>query len=97
MSKFYSDDPETMGYFLPEESQHRLKKLHEYVEFLSHLAQPRRAGEGQEWVPEIRVGEVCPWPACRGHCPIGAQRRMGAGPTVVSGPSQTAGSECTSS
>jgi len=58
MSTFDSHDPETTGYFLPEESQHRLKKLREYVQFLSHLAQPRRAGEGQEWMPEVRVGEV---------------------------------------
>ncbi len=58
MSKFDSDDLETMGYFLPEDSQLRLKKLHEYVEFLSHLAQPRIADEEREGVPEIRVGEV---------------------------------------
>lgn len=58
MSTFESHDPETTGYFLPEESKHRLKKLREYVQFLSHLVQPRRAGEGQEWMPEIRVGEV---------------------------------------
>ena len=43
MSTFDSDDLETMGYFLPEDSQLRLKKLREYVEFLSHLAQPRMA------------------------------------------------------
>jgi hypothetical protein len=58
MSTFDSDDLETMGYFLPEESQLRLKKLGEYAEFLSHLAQPRTADEEQEWLPEIRVGEV---------------------------------------
>jgi hypothetical protein len=58
MSTFDSDDLETMGYFLPEDSQLRLKKLHEYAEFLSHLAQPRTADEEQEWIPEIRVGEV---------------------------------------
>jgi hypothetical protein len=58
MSKFDSDDLETMGYFLPEDSQLRLKKLREHAEFLSHLAQPRTADEEQEWIPEIRVGEV---------------------------------------
>ena len=58
MSEFDSDDLETTGYFLPEDSQLRLKKLREYVEFLSHLAQPRRADEEQECLPEIRVGEV---------------------------------------
>lgn len=58
MSKFDSDDSEMPGYFLPEDSQLRLKKLREYAEFLSHLAQPRRADEEQECLPEIRVGEV---------------------------------------
>lgn len=58
MSTFDSDDQEMTGYVLPEDSQLRLKKLHEYVEFLSHLAQPRIADEGQEYLPEIRVGEV---------------------------------------
>lgn len=58
MSTFDPDDLETTGYFLPEESQFRLKKLREYVEFLSHLAQPRIADEEREGVPEIRVGEV---------------------------------------
>ncbi len=58
MSTFDSDDLETMGYFLPEDSQLRLKKLQEYAEFLSHLAQPRTADEEQEWIPEIRAGEV---------------------------------------
>jgi len=58
MSTFDSDDLETMGYFLPEDSQLRLKKLREYVEFLSHLAQPRRPDEEQEYLPEIRPGEV---------------------------------------
>jgi hypothetical protein len=58
MSKFDSDDSQAAGYFLPEESQHRLKKLREYVEFLSHLAQPRRADEEQERLPEICVGQV---------------------------------------
>lgn len=58
MSTFDSDDLETMGYFLPEDSQLRLKKLREYVEFLSHIAQPRTADVDREWIPEINVGEV---------------------------------------
>lgn len=58
MSTFDSDDLETTGYFMPEDSQLRLKKLREYVEFLSHLAQPRRPDEDQEFTAEIRVGEV---------------------------------------
>ena len=58
MSKFDSDDLETMGYFLPEDSQLRLKQLREYVGFLTHLARPRRPDEDQEWCAEIRPGEV---------------------------------------
>jgi predicted transglutaminase-like cysteine proteinase len=58
MSKFDSDDLETMGYFLPEDSQLRLKQLREYVGFLTHLARPRRPDEDQEWYAEIRPGEV---------------------------------------
>jgi hypothetical protein len=58
MSKFDSDDLEMTGYFLPEDSQFRLKKLREHVEFLSHLAQPRRADAGQESMPEISASEV---------------------------------------
>jgi hypothetical protein len=58
MSTFDSDDLETMGYFMPEDSQLRLKKLREYVEFLSRIAQPRTADVKQEWIPEINVGEV---------------------------------------
>jgi hypothetical protein len=58
MSTFDSDDLETTGYFLPEDSWLRLKKLHGYVEFLANLARPRTADERQEWTAEIRVGEV---------------------------------------
>jgi hypothetical protein len=58
MSTFNSDDLKTMGYFLPEDSQLRLKKLREYVEFLANLARPRMAGEAKEWFAEIRPGEV---------------------------------------
>ena len=58
MSTFDSDDRETVGYFLPEDSQLRLKKLREYAEFLSHIAQPRTPDVQQEWIPEIHVGQV---------------------------------------
>ena len=58
MSTFDSDDRETMGYFLPEDSQLRLQKLREYAEFLSHIAQPRTPDVQQEWIPEIHVGQV---------------------------------------
>ena len=58
MSTFDSDDRETVGYFLPEDSQLRLKKLREYAEFLSHIAQPRTPDVQQEWIPAIHVGQV---------------------------------------
>jgi len=59
MSTFESDDLGTKGYFLPEDSQFRLKKLREYVQFLSHLAEPRAADEEVDWSgPEIRASEV---------------------------------------
>jgi hypothetical protein len=45
MSKFDADDLETTGYFLPECTQRRLKKLQEYVTFLAHLTRPRLANE----------------------------------------------------
>ncbi|EIM01998.1 hypothetical protein LRK24_09905 [Rhodanobacter denitrificans] len=58
MSTFDSEDLETTGYFLPEDSQLRLKQLREYVGFLTNLARPRRPDEDQEWYAEIRPGEV---------------------------------------
>jgi hypothetical protein len=58
MSKFDSDDLETTDYFLPEDSQFRLKKLRGYAEFLANLARPRMADEEKEWYAEIRPGEV---------------------------------------
>jgi hypothetical protein len=58
MSTTDSDDPGTTGYFLPEDSQLRLKQLREYVRFLTKLARPRRPDEDREWYSEIRPGEV---------------------------------------
>jgi hypothetical protein len=58
MSTFDADDRDTMGYFLPENSQLRLQKLREYAEFLSHIAQPRTSDVAQEWIPEINVQQV---------------------------------------
>lgn len=58
MSTFDSDDLGTTGYFLPEDSQLRLKQLREYVGFLTNLARPRRPDEDREWYSEIRPGEV---------------------------------------
>lgn len=51
-------DLQATGYFLPEDSQLRLKKLREYVGFLAHLARPRRADESQESTAGIGPGEV---------------------------------------
>jgi hypothetical protein len=58
MSTIDSDDLDTTGYFLPEDSWSRLKNLHEYVGFLANLARPRRPDEDREWYSEIRPGEV---------------------------------------
>jgi hypothetical protein len=58
MSKFDSEDKDMPGYFLPEDSQFRLKKLRDYTEFLSRLAQPRTWDETKEFVPEVRMGEL---------------------------------------
>ncbi len=58
MSTIESDDLAAMGYFLPEDSQLRLKQLREYVEFLANLARPRMADEAKECFAEIRPGEV---------------------------------------
>ncbi|WP_454827910.1 XAC0095 family protein [Pseudoxanthomonas wuyuanensis] len=58
MSKFDSDDKDMPGYFLPEDSQFRLKKLRERIEFLSQLAQPRTSDETKECAPEVRMGEL---------------------------------------
>jgi hypothetical protein len=48
---------ETTGYFLPEDSEFRLKKLRKHMGFLSYLAQPRRAEDEGDFM-DIRPGEV---------------------------------------
>lgn len=58
MATIDSDDLEATGYFLPEDSQLRLKQLREYMGFLTNLARPRRPDEDHEWFSEIRPGEV---------------------------------------
>lgn len=58
MSTFDADDLETTGYFLPEDSQLRLKQLREYVGFLTNLARPRQPDEDKECYNEIRPGDV---------------------------------------
>lgn len=58
MSTFDADDLQATGYFLPEDTQRRLKKLREYVAFLAKFARPRAPEQGQAWTAEIRVGEV---------------------------------------
>ena len=108
MSTFDSDDLDALGYFLPEDSQLRLKKLREYLAFLANLARPRTT-EDQEWTAEIRVGEVATclelleeqigqvlhevsWPARRGE---GATVRSGdAEPSAVE--QEAAEEECDS-
>ncbi|KAF1719946.1 hypothetical protein CSC75_13585 [Pseudoxanthomonas wuyuanensis] len=46
------------GYLLSEDSRFRLKKLRDYTEFLSRLAQPRTSDEAEECAPEVRMGEL---------------------------------------
>jgi hypothetical protein len=56
MSTFCSDD--MPGYLLPEDSQFRLKKLHDYTVFLSRLARPRSSDEAEGGAPEVRMDEL---------------------------------------
>ncbi|MDR7192420.1 XAC0095 family protein [Luteimonas terrae] len=51
MSKLTTEVRGEVGYFLPEESQFRLRKLHQHIEFLSRLAEPRV--DEEEDGPEI--------------------------------------------
>jgi hypothetical protein len=57
MSTFDSNDMGMPGYFLPEDSQSRLKKLHDQITFLSRLAQPRSWNE-QKYALEVPAGEL---------------------------------------
>jgi hypothetical protein len=57
MLKHESNDLDMPGYFLPEDSQFRLKKLHDHMTFLSRLAQPRTRDE-QEYAPEVPRDEL---------------------------------------
>lgn len=58
MSTHASNDLDVRGYFLPEDSQSRLKKLRDHMQFLSGLAQPRTWKEEQERAPEVSVGHL---------------------------------------
>lgn len=58
MSTFDSDDLETTGYFLPRDSQLRLKWLREYAGFLSYLAPSWGAEGSQERTPGTRADET---------------------------------------
>ena len=59
MSKHDWDENDTRGYFLSEDSQARLRKLHEHMVFLSQLAQPRSADEEQRGSgPQIGGSEL---------------------------------------
>ncbi|WP_157515303.1 XAC0095 family protein [Luteimonas abyssi] len=51
MSKSDTKNRGELGYFLPEEGQFRLRKLHQHIEFLSRLAEPRV--DEEEDGPEI--------------------------------------------
>ncbi|MCD9096793.1 XAC0095 family protein [Luteimonas fraxinea] len=51
MSKFETEDRGALGYFLSEDGQSRLRKLHQHIEFLSRLAEPRV--DEEEDGPEI--------------------------------------------
>lgn len=46
------------GYYLPEDSQLRLKQLHTYIDFLSRLARPRTYDEVSEVSPEVGMDEL---------------------------------------
>ncbi|MFC3127784.1 XAC0095 family protein [Coralloluteibacterium stylophorae] len=58
MSNRESNASNTTGYFLPEDSQFRLKKLRDHMTFLSHLAQPRTWDGEREFAPEVRLDEL---------------------------------------
>ncbi len=58
MSTIDSEDRNVTGYFLPEDSQLRLKQLCDYVGLLANLARPRQAGADHEWIAKVGPGEV---------------------------------------
>ena len=58
MSTHASDDLDQMDYFLPEDSQQRLKRLCENLRFLVQLAQPRTRDEELEREPDVYMGDV---------------------------------------
>ncbi|NZA25916.1 hypothetical protein H0E84_05925 [Luteimonas sp. SJ-92] len=76
MSNRESNDLQVRGYFLPEESQFRLKKLHDHMVFLSHLAQPRTHDEDETgWGPQISGDELA---VCLEVLAAQAERVLGA-------------------
>jgi hypothetical protein len=60
------------GYYLPEDSQLRLKQLHSYIDFLSRLARPRTYDDASEVSPEVAMDELATclpcWPTRRNWC-----------------------------
>lgn len=58
MSTHESNDLQLSGYFLPEESQQRLARLSEHIDFLSRLAQPRTRDEELDAAPEVAMAEL---------------------------------------
>jgi len=58
MSTHDTHDQETTGYFLPEDSQRRLKQLHTDVAELANLARPRKGGDAAEGDASRRLGKM---------------------------------------
>ncbi|WCE05899.1 hypothetical protein [Pseudoxanthomonas sp. JBR18] len=58
MSTHDTHDQETTGYFLPEDSQRRLKQLHTDVAELANLARPQKRVDTAEGDAARRLGEV---------------------------------------
>ena len=46
------------GFYLSEESHHRLVRLKDHMHFLSRLAQPRTVAEERDRAPAVRMDEL---------------------------------------
>ena len=58
MSKHHDDYQDQPGYFVPEDSQTRLRQLVEHMQFLSELAQPRSLVDDEQGIPQVRGGDL---------------------------------------
>ncbi len=58
MSERTFDEPERLGYFLPEDSQHRLKKLYGNLRLLARLARPHSPDEEQRMDADVYSGDL---------------------------------------